>query len=377
MRNLRSTLSFKQAKKTLRFLMVELKSFFRFFKIYITDKLIFASKAFEDRKNLVVKNILIKRGKRNRLFLHVSIMTILTLGVLISPFISESTLFGKQNELLSFAKASPTSLTVSQDSVFQTQNSNVRDKIITYTVQKGDTISSIANKFDISEDTIRWQNGLTGDEIGIGDTLEILPVTGIAHKVSEGDTVYTIAKKYGVNAQAVAVYPFNDFANPQTFSLVTGQIIIVPEGVKPEEQDKPQYIKRTFIASGPAVVTATGFTWPVRGPVNQGFFWYHPGTDIGGNVGTPVYSAQSGVVAEVWAGGWNFGYGTHVVISGDNGYSTLYAHMSGVNVSVGDRVNAGGTVVGWIGMTGRTTGAHLHFEIRSSGGNLNPLGFMQ
>jgi murein DD-endopeptidase MepM/ murein hydrolase activator NlpD len=377
MKNLRSSLSIKKLKKTLRFILFEAKSFSAFFKIYISDKLIFASNAFEDRKNAVVKGVLIKRGKRNRLFLHVSIMIILTIGVFISPFISEAQLFGKQNDLLSFAQEASDSLTVSQDSVFVTQNSNVRDKTITYTVQKGDTISSIAKKFDVSEDTIKWQNDIKGDNIGIGDTLDILPITGISHKVTQGNTVYTIAKKYGVDAQAIVDFPFNDFANPQTFSLVTGQIIIVPDGVKPEEQVKPRYIKQTYIASGPAVVTSSGFTWPAHGSLNQGYSWYHPGVDIGASVGTPVYSAQTGTVSQVYAGGWNYGYGTHVVISGDNGYSTLYAHMSGVNVSVGDRVNAGGTLVGWIGLTGRTTGAHLHFEIRSGGGNVNPLGFLQ
>lgn len=364
-------------KKPTRFLRSELKSFLAFLKIYISDKLIFASSAFEDRKNLVVKNILIKRGRRNRFFLHVSMMTILTIGVLISPFISETALFGNSEKLLSFAQEEPISLTVAQEGLIETHNSNVRDEIISYTVQKGDTISSIADKFDVSEDTLKWQNDLVGDSIAIGDTLEILPVTGIAHKVSEGDTVYSIAKKYGVDAQAIVVYPFNDFVNPQTFSLVTGQIVIVPEGVKPEERSKPQYVRRTYIASGPAVVTSSGFTWPVRGPVNQGFAWYHPAVDIGADVGTPIYSAQSGTVSQVWTSGWNYGYGIHVVVSGDNGYSTLYAHMSGINVSVGDRVNAGGSVVGWVGLTGRTSGPHLHFEIRSSGGNLNPLGFMQ
>ncbi|MBP6913005.1 MAG: M23 family metallopeptidase [Candidatus Levybacteria bacterium] len=374
-----SFLSFKQLKKTTKFLASELRAFFIFFKIYIQDKLISASSAFETRKNAMVKGVLIKRGKKNRFFLHLSIMVILTVGVLISPFISETQLFGKNKDLLSFAQENgPDSLSLTQDNVFQTQNTvGIRDKVIKYSVQKGDTISTIAKKYGITEDTIKWQNDLSSDDISIGQELEILPVTGIAHKVASGDTVYTIAKKYGVDAQAVVDFPFNDFANPQTFSLVSGQIVIVPEGVKPEEQAQPQYVRQTFIASGPVSVTASGFTWPIHGSLNQSFSWYHPGVDLGAAVGTPIIAAQNGTVSQSYSGGWNFGYGTHIVISGDNGYTTLYAHMSSLNVSAGDRVVAGKTVVGWVGLTGRTTGAHLHFEIRSNGGNLNPLGFLQ
>lgn len=369
----------KQVRKSTTFLIREAKSFSIFFKIYLQDKSIFISNEFEKQKNSVVKGVLIRRGRRNRIFLHVSIMVILTLGVIISPFISDSQLLPTQKNMLTFAQEQKAdSLTLSQDNVFQTRNTSLRDKPITYTVQKGDTVSSIASKFGISEDTIKWANEMDSDDIAIGDTLKIPPVTGIIHKVQEGDTIYSIAKKYKVDAQAIADFPFNDFANPQTFSLVTGQIVVVPDGIKPEEQVKPQYLnKQTLYAVGNMPVGGAGFAWPISGTLNQGFYWYHPGIDIGAPYGAPIVSAQNGVVSSVYTSGWNYGYGTHVVIAGDNGYSTLYAHMSGVGVSVGQRVTAGKTLVGWIGLTGRTTGPHLHFEVRSSGGNLNPLSFLQ
>jgi murein DD-endopeptidase MepM/ murein hydrolase activator NlpD len=110
--------------------------------------------------------------------------------------------------------------------------------------------------------------------------------------------------------------------------------------------------------------------------MNQYYSWYHRAVDLGAPVGTPIVAAHSGTVSEAIAGGWNYGYGTHVIISGDNGYQTLYAHMSALGVSSGQRVVAGSTIVGWVGMTGRTTGPHLHFEIRSGGGFLNPLSFL-
>ncbi len=356
-------------------LIEEFKGFLSFLKIYIKDKVIIFSHAFEATKGALVKNVLIKRGKRNRMFLHVSAMGVLTLGIVVSPFITDSNLFGRSSAL-SFAEGvGGPDESIGNIDVFDTKASDKpRDRVISYTVQKGDTISTIAKKFSISTDTIKWANNLKGDSITVGDSLDILPVSGVSHKVSRGDTVYTIAKKYGANAQAIVDFPFNDFANPQTFSLVEGQILIVPDGAPPTEA--PRIIRQQFIATGPVQISGGGFTWPVRGTVNQGYAWYHQAVDLGAPLGTPIVAAHSGRVAQVYTSGWNGGYGIHVLISGDNGYTTLYAHMSGVNVSVGQSVTAGSSVVGWVGLTGRTTGPHLHFEIRGSGGLLNPLSFL-
>lgn len=367
----------KRIIDNLKYLKSEFSSFLFFLSSYVKDKVMFFSNIFEKNKNVVVKSILIKRGKRNRFFLHLSAMAMLSLGVLISPFITQNNPFTDNENLLSFAQSltdQPQNL-APQD-VFHTQLSDKpRSEIITYTVQKGDTLSGIANKFGISEDTLRWRNDLRGDSITVGDTVEVLPVTGIAHKVASGDTIYSIAKKYSSNPQAIVDFPFNDFADPQTFSLVVGQSVIVPEGVQP--QAAPTYIaRRTYATTGSSVVTGSGFAWPIRGTMNQYYSWYHRAIDIGAGIGTPVIAAQSGTVSYAIAGGWNYGYGTHVIISGSNGYQTLYAHMSGLNVGSGQSVVAGSTVVGWVGLTGRTTGPHLHFEVRSGGGLLDPLSFL-
>lgn len=302
-------------------------------------------------------------------------MTVLTAGVVLSPFVSDANIFG-ENANLSFAQ-DQTETSITSVDVFDTKASEKpRNQIITYTVQNGDTLSTIANRFGISEDTIKWENDLRNDRITTGDELKILPVSGIAHKVARGDTVYTIAQKYSAFSQAIADFPFNDFANPQTFSLVEGQILIVPEGTPP--QVAPRVSTPRFIATAPqGAVTGGGFSWPVRGTLNQGYAWYHQGIDIGASVGTPVVSATSGTVSQVYTSGWHGGYGVHVIISGSNGYTTLYAHLSSVNVSPGDSVAAGGTTIGWVGMTGRTTGPHLHFEVRGPGGFINPLSVVQ
>lgn len=369
---------FKKFIDSLTYIKSESKSFLVFLYSYSKEKIMFFSTNFERNKNSIVKSVLIKRGKRNRFFLHVSAMAVLTIGVLISPFITQTNPFSNKQTLLSFAQGiSEEQSSLEPEDVFQTQASDKpRSEIITYTVQKGDTIAGIARKFGISEDTIKWQNNLRGDTIAVGDTLEILPVTGVSVKVASGDTIYTIAKKYSANAQAIVDFPFNDFADPQTFSLVAGQILIVPEGVQP--QAAPTYVaRRTYVPSGPVVITGGGFTWPLRGAMNQYYSWYHKAVDIGSSIGAPIVAAHNGVVVESVAGGWNYGYGTHIIVSGDNGYQTLYAHMSSLNVSAGQKVTAGSTVVGWVGMTGRTTGPHLHFEIRSGGSFLDPLSFLR
>lgn len=367
----------KETANNIRYLKSEFSSFLFFLSSYTKDKVMFFSNIFEKNKNTVVKSILIKRGKRNRFFLHVSAMAVLSLGVLISPLITEQNPFSKNQNLLSFAQdISTEKQSLAPQDVFQTQLSDKpRSEIVSYTVQKGDTLSGIAKKFSVSEDTIRWQNDLTNDDITVGDTLQILPVTGIAHKVTSGETIYTIAKKYSSNPQAIVDFPFNDFADPQTFSLVVGQTLIVPDGVQP--QAAPIYIARkTFTPSGPVVITGAGFTWPIHGTMNQYFSWYHKAIDIGAPLGTPVLAAHTGTVSEAISGGWNYGYGTHVIISGDNGYQTMYAHMSSLNVSSGEHVTAGATVIGWVGLTGRTTGPHLHFEIRSGSNFYDPLSFL-
>lgn len=349
-------------------------SFLAFFFYYLKKKTTSVFLFFEKYKNVLVRFFMMKRGRYNRPFLHVAAMGVLILGVLVAPFLAETyPVFSQTGQLatkVTFAQEQE-SITVDSD-VFQTKISEKpRDQVITYTVQKGDTISTIAKKYGISTDTIKWANDLKGDSLAIGDELKILPVTGMVHKVESGETVYTIAKKYDTNPQGIVDFPFNDFANPQTFSLVVGQMLVVPDGIKPAE--KPVLPRQRYLATGVQQLTISGITWPVRGIVSQYFAWYHTGLDITSAVGTPIAAAQSGTVSEVYTSGWNGGYGVHVIIQGNDGQSTLYAHMSGVNVSVGDSVSAGNSTIGWVGMTGRTTGPHVHFEVRGANGFINPL----
>ena len=358
----------------------EFPGFLNFLSLYLKAKLIKFSVVFENNKNNLVRFFMMKRGRYSRPFLHLSTLGVLTIGVLAAPFLANTyPVFSQKgiNDVSIGSSTSAESIVVGEN-VFQTDISQKpRDKAITYTVQKGDTISTIAQKFGISEDTIRWANDLSDDNLNIGDTLSILPVSGIAYKVASGDTVYTIAKKFNTDPQKIVDFPFNDFANPETFSLVDGQILIVPDGIKPSEQ---QYIKQqVYIAQGPSSsnFSAAGFTWPVYGQITQFASWYHMALDIAAPYGTPIVAAKSGVVKSVSVGSYDGGYGNNVYLDNGDGYETHYAHMEAVNVSVGQTVVGGSTVIGWIGLTGRTTGPHVHFEISQNGVLVNPLPFLQ
>lgn len=254
-----------------------------------------------------------------------------------------------------------------------------RAEIIEYEVKSGDTLSSIATKFNISIDTIKWANDLDNiHSIKPGEKLKILPVSGVAHTVAKGDTLASVAKKYSAEQQAILDFPFNDI--PDDFSLKVGQVLIVPDGTPPEKpaapkaQPAPQYL-----AQGPSSPTFSApgggsFIWPTVGVLTQYFSWYHPAIDIANRAAPLISAADSGVVV---ASGWDTtGYGNRVIIDHQNGYKTLYAHMSNIYVSVGQVVSRG-QAIGQMGSTGRSTGTHLHLEIRYKGIALNPLAILK
>lgn len=329
---------------------------------------------------------MLKRGRYNRAFLHFSMMSVLAVGVMITPVLADTyPIFAAKNSVQRVPSPSNSEHSIEVDeNVFETEISKkTRDTIVTYTVENGDTLSSIAQKFSqpsinnyISTDTIKWENNLTSDGLTVGQELRILPMTGIYYKVQAGDTVYTIAKKLNTNPQKIVDFTWNNFANSETVSLVAGQMLYVPDGIKPSEQSTtPQ--QPSYIAQAPQHIafTGEGFHWPLSGEVTQGFSWYHPGIDIAGPIGTPIYAAKAGVVVDA-SGGWSYGYGNHVLIDHGSGFSSMYAHMTYFIVTNGQPVTAG-QLIGYRGNTGRSTGSHLHFEIRSPRGNVNPLAYLQ
>jgi murein DD-endopeptidase MepM/ murein hydrolase activator NlpD len=249
-----------------------------------------------------------------------------------------------------------------------------KGEITEYSIKEGDTLSSIAQTFGVSMDTILWENNLKSvDAIKPGQIIRILPVTGVKHKVRRGETVYGIAKTYQVDAQTIIDYPFNTFADDENFTLMAGQELIVPEGIKPREVivDTKKYLTRT-VAPIPGVVGEGNYMWPTSGHISQKYYWYHKAVDVANSSNPDIVAAQGGTVVTA---GWNAGgYGNYVVIDHGNGFKTLYAHMlnSSVVVKAGQVVKQG-QKLGVMGSTGRSTGTHLHFEVKGPNGNLDPL----
>ncbi|HRH25288.1 MAG TPA: M23 family metallopeptidase [Candidatus Paceibacterota bacterium] len=260
--------------------------------------------------------------------------------------------------------------------------------ITTYTVVKGDTLSGIASKFSISVNTLLWANDLNKKSaIKEGQKLTILPVSGIVYTVKKGDTLGGIANKF--DASLDEIISFNDLEENKT--IKAGMKLILPNAELPLEkapapvakkvetkpvaqkvsetkEETPETKSEETKVSQVQEVSSSYFTHPIPGSrLTQGLHGYNS-VDFGAPVGTPVLASASGKVIVAKPQGYNGGYGHYVVIEHDNGTQTLYAHLSSVNVSVGDEVTKGEKIA-LSGNTGRSTGPHLHFEVR---GGTNP-----
>lgn len=228
-------------------------------------------------------------------------------------------------------------------------------QINVYIVREGDTLSDIAEMFDVSVNTIAWGNDIKGRVIKPGQELVILPVTGVQHTVQKGDTIASLAKKYSADVSEIA--HFNELAADA--SLAVGTVITVPDGELPATASKSAPGR----AGGPSAAGYYG--WPLSGGViTQGIHGYNA-LDIGASNGTDIYASAGGTVVIARNGGWNGGYGNYVVIKHSNGTQTLYAHASQVVTSAGARVEKG-DLIALVGSTGKSTGNHLHFEVRGA-----------
>lgn len=241
------------------------------------------------------------------------------------------------------------------------QESN-RGQISLYVVHEGDSLASIGKMFDVSVNTILWANGLPkGTKLTIGQTLVILPVSGVQYVVKKGDTVASIAKKYKGDLDEIRSY--NGLEGDV---LVVGSVVIVPDGeiAAPPVATKPATSKLRG-AGGPS------YDGYYRAPLanyrkTQGTHGYN-GVDLVSRDGSGAYvmAAAAGTVIISRNGGYNGGYGSYVVIKHANGTQTLYGHLKGTAVSVGESV-AQGQLIGYEGNTGRSSGTHLHFEVRGA-----------
>jgi murein DD-endopeptidase MepM/ murein hydrolase activator NlpD len=348
--------------------------FFAFLRAYFWNRILGFGAKFEELKDVIVAFLIVKRGKYSNSFLNTSFLLLVVAVLVGGPVIAENNplLNRLEQQTQTFEQAS-ISYNPSDTSLTTVISSKPRDKVVEYQVGEGDTLASIAQKFDVSVNTIKWENDLDGDTIKMGDRLRVPPITGIVHEVESGDSIYSVAKDYRTDAQKIVNFPFNDFEDLDTFTLRPGQQLFVPDGLI-AEADTPATQQPTTATVQVGVQGSSNFVWPTSGIITQYPVWYHMALDIASNALPAILASDTGTV--VYSGCLNWGYGCHVIVDHGNGYQTLYAHMSTISVSAGDVVSQGQTI-GIMGSTGRSTGPHLHYEIRSGGSVLNPLNFLQ
>jgi murein DD-endopeptidase MepM/ murein hydrolase activator NlpD len=273
--------------------------------------------------------------------------------------------------------------------------SRPREEIVKYTVLEGDTIFGISEKFGLKPETILWGNYYilldNPHALQPGQELNILPVNGTYHEWQQGEGLNGIARYYGVTPEDIINYPANkldpatigDYSAP---NIPPGTWLIVPNGRREfVSWSAPLGVTRENPAlarvlgdgaCGPVSGGAVGygtFVWPSNRHFLSGFDYSpstnHWGIDIVGSEGEAVYATDAGVV--VYAGWNNYGYGNMIMVDHGNNFQSLYAHLSSINVGCGQSVGQG-DLIGLIGTTGRSSGPHLHFEIRAISSYVNP-----
>ena len=231
------------------------------------------------------------------------------------------------------------------------------DQIITYIVKQGDTLEKIAKNFGINVETLKTANSIKKSVIAPGQKLIILPISGMYYTVKKGDSLGKLAIKYKISASVI-----REYNNLEDDNLKINDKIILP-GAKEQI-----VIKNSSSVQSGTKITDTG---------NGGFFMYPTvgwnwgeahGTggcavDIANTCGTPIYASADGTVIDVRTSGYNAGYGLYIKIQHNNGTSTLYAHLSQLLITNGQYVSKG-QLIGKMGTTGKSTGCHLHFEVK-------------
>jgi murein DD-endopeptidase MepM/ murein hydrolase activator NlpD len=235
---------------------------------------------------------------------------------------------------------------------------------ITYTVQRGDTISEIALEHSLSMDSIIALNGVTNvKRLYAGSQIKIPNMDGLPYIVKNGDSLIRIANTKGIPVEAIL-----DANDLYTDVLQPGQSIFLP-GAKMNNTELKLALGELFI-------------YPIRGRLTSPYGWrndpftgvrrFHAAIDLAASTGTPIKASQDGRVSAL---GTNASYGNYIIISHDSGFQTLYAHLSSFKTQKGRYVYQGQTI-GAVGNTGYSTGPHLHFAVYKNGRALNPLSFL-
>lgn len=243
---------------------------------------------------------------------------------------------------------------------------NNNGQISIYIVRPGDTLGDIAEMFGVSVNTIRWGNDISrGEAIQPGQELAILPVTGIKYTVKTGGSLRDIINTHGGNIEEAVAY--NGYGADE--QLAAGTEVIIPDGelaTTPTVVAQSSYTRTTSAPRGTNVPAYSGYyISPLSEATRtQGIHGYNA-VDLAAPRGTPILASASGKVIISKNSGWNGGYGVYMVIEHENGTQTLYSHNERNVVFAGQEV-VQGQVIGYVGSTGRSTGPHVHFEVRGA-----------
>jgi len=283
-------------------------------------------------------------------------------------------------------------------SAFTVAPARSRNAPIQYAVQQGDTLDTVAKRFNITQDTIIWNNDIVYvNRLQVGDTLTILPENGILYKTVGNETIQSIADKFKVSVYSIIDSEYNPLlqsARPDN---------VLPPGVPVMVVGATSTKKAVYWNPGITITKGSGaqvsggtasfgggpgscgpqpngggtgvWAYPVSPSVynvTRGFSLGHNGIDLSAPTGTAVFAADSGTV--IFAGWSNWGYGNSIVLAHGQ-FLTLYGHLSAINVSCGQQIGKGATI-GAVGNSGVSTGPHLHFEIRVGETPVDPRGYM-
>jgi len=267
-----------------------------------------------------------------------------------------------------------------------------RKEVVEYTVDTGDSLFGIAERYEVEPESVLWANSDTLNDdphlISVGVKLKIPPVNGILYQWKEGDKLDEVAAKYNASVDDILLYPGNDLDITDPV-IEPGSLLMIPDGYRPLQPWVVPVVAGddagvTAQIAGPGSCTPSGgsygtysFSWPTPyyGEITGNDYWSgHQAIDAKCFQGDSIFASDSGVV--IYAGPISGGYGNLVAIDHQNGYLTLYAHLNGFNVACGQSISQG-LPIGFCGSTGNSTGAHLHFEVRQNGGFVNPWHVLQ
>lgn len=233
-------------------------------------------------------------------------------------------------------------------------------RVSAYTVQAGDSLSAIAQRFGLAMDTLISFNGIQDARaLKVGARLILPNGNGLMYRVRRGDSLEGIARRF-----TVALNDLLDWNSLESSLIVPGQELFVP-GARLSEHELNRVFGRLFILPARGRLSSR---FGMRGDPFTGVSRFHNGIDLAGAVGTPVLAAMSGRVSML---GFNPNYGRYLILSHAEGFQTLYGHLDGFRVRKGARVKQGESI-GTMGNSGYSTGSHLHFAIFLRGEPVDP-----